>query len=167
MQRLLVLSAFVLLSFLGVHSSYAASRIQSDKANPVAMALDESMSKELPASANAFVIDDEKTEALIQSAIPMESKDVQSPGATKNATKGSERSPFLAFLLSCIPYFTLISGIHRLYLGTSTTTFILYFCTLGGLGCLSLIDSILLLMAALSNDLKGYEDNDHFFMWEK
>ena len=58
-----------------------------------------------------------------------------------------------------------ICGIHRLYLGTEILTFVGYLCTIGGCGILQTVDWILLLIGAINDDIRKYENNSKFFMW--
>lgn len=74
----------------------------------------------------------------------------------KNATTAFVLSIFVGYL-----------GVHRLYLGTTMTTFILYLITGGGCGILATVDDILLLIALIqSSPIDAYIDNPHLFMWQ-
>ena len=74
----------------------------------------------------------------------------------KNATTAFVLSIFVGYL-----------GVHRLYLGTTMTTFILYLLTGGGCGILATVDDILLLIALIqSTPIDAYIDNPHLFMWQ-
>lgn len=75
------------------------------------------------------------------------------------------KNPWVALALNTVAYFTGICGIHRLYLGSKTTIFLLYFCTGGGCGIVQAIDWVLLLMGALNEDIRKYENNDKFIMF--
>ena len=55
-------------------------------------------------------------------------------------------------------------GAHRIYLGTTPQTAILYGVTFGGFGVMVLIDLGHLLF---SHDLEPYRNNPRFFMWGK
>ena len=57
-----------------------------------------------------------------------------------------------------------ILGVHRWYLGTSTTTLVAYVVTLGGFGIVTVIDIIQLITA---KDVSSCFDNPEFFMWNK
>lgn len=59
-----------------------------------------------------------------------------------------------------------VFGLHRMYLGTSTITPLLYMATFGGLfGVLPFIDFVLIVM---SKDVNAtYAHNKHTFMWSK
>lgn len=55
-------------------------------------------------------------------------------------------------------------GIHRLYLGTETMTWVGYILTCGGIfGIVPLVDFIVLIIN--NADLSPYIDNPKFFMW--
>ena len=56
-----------------------------------------------------------------------------------------------------------ILGVHRFYLGTSTTTMIAYVLTFGGFGVITIIDIIQLIIA---DDISPFIDNPKFFMWD-
>lgn len=76
----------------------------------------------------------------------------------------SSKNPWVAWALT----FTAsvgVCGIHRLYLGSSTGIFILYFCTGGGCGIIQTVDWVVLLIGALNDDIRKYENNDKVFMW--
>ncbi len=75
----------------------------------------------------------------------------------------SAKNPWVAWLLTYTGSVG-ICGIHRLYLGTKTSTFIIYFCTGGGCGIVQTIDWVLLLMGAINDDIRKYVDNDKFLM---
>lgn len=55
-------------------------------------------------------------------------------------------------------------GIHRLYLGTKTITWVGYILTCGGIfGIVPLVDFIVLIIH--NQDISPYVDNPKFFMW--
>ena len=76
--------------------------------------------------------------------------------------KKSSKDPMIAFLLA---FFVGELGIHRLYLGTETLTFIGYLLTCGGCGIVSFVDWIVLLIGLVNDDIGKYVDNPKFFMW--
>lgn len=77
--------------------------------------------------------------------------------------KGSKNS-WVAFALA---WFVGGLGIHRMYLGSATGVYIGYILTCGGLGIVSFIDWIILLVDAIGGGAKidDYTDNPAFFMW--
>lgn len=55
-------------------------------------------------------------------------------------------------------------GIHRLYLGTKTMTWVGYILTCGGIfGIVPLVDFVVLIIH--NQDISPYVDNPKFFMW--
>ena len=66
----------------------------------------------------------------------------------------------LAFLLGGL-------GIHRLYMGTKTFTWVGYILTCGGIfGIVPFVDWILLLIKLVGDgDISAYVNNPKFFMW--
>ena len=74
-----------------------------------------------------------------------------------------EKDPVIAWLIS---FPTGMLGLHRAYLGTSTTTVILYIVTAGGiLGIVPMIDWILLLRGIQNGDISKFVGNRRFIMW--
>ncbi len=123
------------------------------------------------ASNSAYVIDDQKVDALVTNAIDLTMTDLavmevpaefmfNSPNQVN-----SEKTAVIAFILC---WAVGVLGIHRLYLGTSTGTFIGYLLTCGGLGIVSFIDWIVLLLEVVGEqDISRFVDNPKFFMWAK
>jgi TM2 domain-containing membrane protein YozV len=73
----------------------------------------------------------------------------------------NQKDPLVAILLDL---FVGGLGIHRLYLGTETLTWVGYFLTCGGIfGLVPLVD--LIVLAVNYNDISPYIDNPKFFMW--
>ena len=74
-----------------------------------------------------------------------------------------KKDPVIAWLIS---FPTGMLGLHRAYLGTSTTTVILYIVTAGGiLGIVPMIDWILLLRGIQNGDISKFVGNRRFIMW--
>jgi len=74
-----------------------------------------------------------------------------------------EKDPVIAWLIS---FPTGMLGLHRAYLGTSTTTVILYIATVGGVfGLVPMIDWILLLRGIQNDDISKFVGNRRFIMW--
>ena len=72
-----------------------------------------------------------------------------------------EKDPLVALLLDI---FVGGLGIHRLYLGTETLTWVGYILTCGGIfGIVPLVD--LIVLAVNYDDISPYIDNPRFFMW--
>jgi TM2 domain-containing membrane protein YozV len=74
---------------------------------------------------------------------------------------GGDKSAVLAIVLD---FFLGGLGIHRLYLGTKTFTWVGYILTCGGIfGIVPLVDFVVLIIN--SSDISEYVDNTKFFMW--
>ena len=74
-----------------------------------------------------------------------------------------EKDPIVAWLIS---FPTGMLGLHRAYLGTSTTTIVLYIVTVGGVfGIVPMIDWILLLKGIQNGDISKFIGNRKFIMW--
>lgn len=77
------------------------------------------------------------------------------------AAAGGQKSFAAALLLN---FFLGGLGIHRLYLGTKTLTWVGYILTIGGIfGIVPLVDLIVLIVH--NKDISPYVDNPKFFMW--
>ncbi len=79
----------------------------------------------------------------------------------------AEKDPIIAFLLTATAGVG-VAGIHRLYLGTETMTFIVYLLTLGGCGIIQTVDAIMLLLVLIDDekDLGPYLNNPEILMWK-
>ena len=102
---------------------------------------------------------------LSDSSITLYPGEAAQPGVrilSKLQLKTSENKKITAFFLAVfLGHF----GVHRLYLGTEPIVPIAYVLTLGGgLGVLPAIDAIVILF---SKDLKKFENNSRFFMWNE
>jgi len=109
-----------------------------------------------------YRINDQAVNQLIDQAAPVSITDFDL--ITDNASEAAgKKSAFIAWALTYS-----IIGLHRVYLGTSTTTFIAYACTLGGFLVLDIVDFALLLVAIIdSKSIDKYVGNDHLFMWNE
>jgi TM2 domain-containing membrane protein YozV len=84
-------------------------------------------------------------------------KNMNSP--TFKDSKSALTATLLSFFLGSL-------GIHRFYLGTKTLTGIGYILTCGGLGIVSFIDFVVLLIRTVENkSIAPFVDNPKFFMW--
>lgn len=82
-------------------------------------------------------------------------------GATAISAAGGQKNFATALLLN---FFLGGLGIHRLYLGTKTMTWVGYILTCGGIfGIVPLVDFIVLIIH--NDDISPYVDNPKFFMW--
>lgn len=121
-------------------------------------------------SSDAYVINDQQVEQLLAQSedvsltvantslleSPQMTASLAGPARVK-ATKEFVPAILLNFFLGGL-------GIHRLYLGTQTLTWVGYILTCGGIfGVVPLVDFIVLIMH--NDDLSPYIDNSKFFMW--
>ena len=74
----------------------------------------------------------------------------------------AEKNAVVAFILA---WFLGYLGVHRFYLGTKTLTGVGYICTAGGCFVVSFVDTVLLLIGLIKDDISKYVDNPKFFMW--
>ncbi|GAB3036506.1 TM2 domain-containing protein [Spirosoma pulveris] len=121
-------------------------------------------------SADAYVINDQQVEQLIA-----QSEDVSLAAVSTNLLESQQMTGNLAgparikaskeFVPAILLNFFLGGlGIHRLYLGTQTLTWVGYILTCGGIfGVVPLVDFIVLIMH--NEDISPYVDNSKFFMW--
>lgn len=118
-----------------------------------------------------YVLNDQQVDALFASStditaeITMQSNDAMNllaSGNNQNATtQVGSKNALTAILLD---FFLGGLGIHRMYLGTKTMTWIGYILTCGGIGGLvPLVDFIVLIVNY--NDISKFEGNPKFFMW--
>lgn len=122
------------------------------------------------ATTSEYVLDEVKVEQMFNQSqdITSEAADIMSQYSLSglnnlnSSTVLGEKKPAVAFIL-CWLLGGL--GIHRFYLGTKTMTGIGYILTCGGLGIVSFIDWIVLLIGLINNDIDKYVDNSKFFMW--
>ncbi len=122
------------------------------------------------ADVSVYVIDDQQIEQLMAqsddislnavSADLLQSEQLTA-GLTGSARVKANKEFVPALLLNL---FLGGLGIHRLYLGTETLTWVGYILTCGGIfGIVPLIDFIVLI---INNDnISPYVDNPKFFMW--
>lgn len=120
------------------------------------------------AGTDSYRIDDNQIESLFAAAEEVTFSDIllndglqEFDMASPTQVKG-EPTPIIAFIIC---WFLGNLGIHRLYLGTATLTFIGYICTLGGFGILACGDWIVLLIGILNDDISKYVDNPALIMW--
>jgi TM2 domain-containing membrane protein YozV len=120
---------------------------------------------------DAYSINDEQVENMFTaSTLVVNSVAVDMAGiptavdfGSTNGTQVSDKNAAVAFILA---FFLGGLGIHRLYLGTKTFTWVGYILTCGGIfGIVPLVDWILLLVGLINDDIGKYVDNPKFFMW--
>ncbi len=124
------------------------------------------------ASGNQYVIDDQKVEQLFTGSIDASSaalsdENMMNAVGGLNASKGTAKfkagdKTFVAAIL--LDFFLGGLGIHRLYLGTATLTWVGYILTFCGIfGIVPFVDFIVLIIH--NDDISPYVDNTKFFMW--
>ncbi|WP_041617610.1 NINE protein [Spirosoma linguale] len=121
-------------------------------------------------SADAYVINDQQVEQLIAQSEDVSLAAVstnllesqQLAGSLTGTTRVKANKDFVAALL--LDLFLGGFGIHRLYLGTQTLTWVGYILTCGGIfGVVPLVDLVVLIIH--HEDISPYVDNSKFFMW--
>jgi TM2 domain-containing membrane protein YozV len=123
-------------------------------------------------TSNDYFLDDQKVEQLFASSVDISltassaamisEKSSQNGMAGANAFYAPGDKNFATALL--LNFFLGALGIHRLYLGTKTMTWIGYILTCGGIfGIVPLIDFIVLIVN--NDDISPFVDNPKFFMW--
>lgn len=110
----------------------------------------------------------ERSEEVVSNDFQTETTSMESSVLDLSNIKSAkdDKSAILAGVL-CFggAFFLGIAGIHRLYLEGGIGVFIGYFCTAGGFGCLTLIDSYILFFKAPKDGLGSYIGCSRFFMW--
>ena len=121
------------------------------------------------AETSQYRVNDDAISSMFVDAIEVSITDaisLQNSGITANFDEffvSSDKNPAVAFILC---WFVGYLGVHRYYMGTSTTTMILYIVTCGGFGIVVTIDWVMILLALIDNgDISSYIDNPKFFMW--
>lgn len=126
-------------------------------------------------AADNYTIDDNQVEQLFSNAhlvIPSAAVDMAGIPSTMDlslpmsTTAVKDKNAAVAFILC---FFLGGLGIHRLYMGTKTMTWVGYILTCGGIfGIVPLIDWIMLLIKLVGDgNISEYVDNTKFFMWSK
>ncbi len=123
------------------------------------------------ASSNEYVVDDQKVEQLFTNSVDASLSSISDNnvmnasgnyGFNNAARYRSSDKNFAAALL--LNFFLGGLGIHRLYLGTATMTWVGYILTFCGIfGIVPLVDFIVLIVH--NEDISPYVDNTKFFMW--
>jgi TM2 domain-containing membrane protein YozV len=123
------------------------------------------------ANGSEYVINDQKVEQLFTNSVDASLSVLSDNKSLLNThqfdfSKGakfqsSDKSFVAAILLN---FFLGGLGIHRLYMGTATMTWIGYILTCGGIfGIVPFVDFIVLIVH--NDDISEYIDNTKFFMW--
>jgi len=124
------------------------------------------------ATGSQYVIDDQKVEQLFTNSVDAsltvlsDNKGLLTSNSQFDFSNGAKfRSSDKSFVVALILDFFLGGlGIHRLYMGTATMTWIGYILTCGGIfGIVPFVDLIVLIVH--NDDISEYVDNTKFFMW--
>lgn len=126
-------------------------------------------------SSSQYAINDQAIEQVFTNCVAMTSQS-DMPGNAENAYLASGLSTTDATAVAKInndksfavalvlDFFLGTLGIHRLYLGTRTITWVGYILTCGGIfGIVPLVDFVVLILN--NEDISQYVDNPRFFMW--
>ncbi len=115
--------------------------------------------------ADQFMVDEFAVETLFETSNEV-SLSMDTAGLFASNSFGAitnEPDAVVAFVLA---WFVGSLGVHRLYLGTNTLTFVGYILTLGGCGIAAFGDWVVLLLAVVGQrELTPYVNNPRFFMW--
>jgi TM2 domain-containing membrane protein YozV len=121
-------------------------------------------------TADDYFVNDQKIEALFNTSEQIDlsvGSETFLAGGNKNVNAkqafyaDGDKNFATALLLN---FFLGALGIHRLYLGTKTLTWVGYILTCGGIfGIVPLIDLIVLIVH--NDDISPYVNNPKFFMW--
>ena len=120
-------------------------------------------------TADDYFVNDQQIENLFSSSEQVDltiSAEAMVAGTVKQVSNQAFFAPgdknFATALL--LNFFLGYLGIHRLYLGTKTLTWVGYILTCGGIfGVVPLIDLIVLIVN--NDDISPYVNNPKFFMW--
>lgn len=121
-------------------------------------------------TAEDYFINDQQVEQLFANSVEISvtsgasllTDSAQQQTAGNKAFYAAGDKNFATALL--LNFFLGFLGIHRLYLGTKTLTWVGYILTCGGIfGIVPLIDLIVLIVH--NNDITPYVNNPKFFMW--
>ncbi len=121
------------------------------------------------ANASSYSIDDKAIDKLFATATETSMISVNtfemgalSANVPSVALASQQKDAVVAIVLD---FFLGGLGIHRLYLGTETLTWVGYILTCGGIfGIVPLVDFVVLIID--NKDISPYIDNPRFFMWQ-
>ena len=119
---------------------------------------------------DAYTVDDNAIEQAFAEAAEVNIADVQlfaddmlGMQNVANLSSASSVNPWVAFALCWVLGGF---GIHRHYMGTSNLMWLYYTITCGGIfGIVTMVDWVVLLIGAATNDISQYCNNDSFIMW--
>ncbi|MCL2683349.1 MAG: TM2 domain-containing protein [Bacteroidales bacterium] len=113
--------------------------------------------------ANDYKLDDASIETLFTEALEMTDFDFNFATASGGSASFNTPNPWAA---AAICWFVGGFGIHRHYLGTSPNMWAIYTFTVCGIfGIVPIVDFIVLIVGAVTNDYSKYVGNTSFFMW--
>ena len=123
------------------------------------------------ATGSQYVVDDQKVEQLFTNSVDAsfaalsDNSLLNAAGAANNSAVAKFRDSDKTFVAAILLNFFLgWAGIHRLYLGTATLTWVGYILTFCGIfGIVPLVDFVVLIVH--NEDISPYIDNTQFFMW--
>jgi len=122
------------------------------------------------ADVSPYTVNDQQIESVFQAAQTVSFTDMSQANlamangmsSTGAAVADAGGKNFAAAIL--LNFFLGGLGIHRLYLGTKTMTWVGYILTCGGIfGIVPLVDFVVLIVH--NQDISPYVDNPKFFMW--
>ena len=121
------------------------------------------------ANASSYSIDDKAIDQLFTTATETSMISVNAftmgtlpANVPSVALASQEKDAIVAIVLD---FFLGGLGIHRLYLGTETLTWVGYILTCGGIfGIVPLVDFVVLIID--NQDISPYINNPRFFMWQ-
>ena len=123
------------------------------------------------ANSSEYVVNDQKVESLFTNSVDASlsvlttNNSILSANGQLNLNAATYRASDKNFVAAILLNFFLgWLGIHRLYLGTATMTWVGYILTCGGIfGIVPFVDFIVLIIH--NDDISPYVDNTKFFMW--
>jgi len=117
------------------------------------------------AGVSKYYIDDNAVESLFSTSTELSIPELSIPGDFGTNDVLLQSGDKNAWVATILCYFFGYLGVHRLYLGSSTGVFIGYLCTGGLFGILYTVDTIMLLIGAIQDDISKYIENTKFVMW--
>lgn len=116
---------------------------------------------------NSYYLEDAEVDALFENAVEVNvidlASDFNAANAFEMASFNADKDALVAWIICWVGG---SFGIHRLYLGTTTGTFLTYLFTCGGCGIVTTVDWFVLLIDGVINEnVDKYIDNPKFIMW--
>lgn len=116
----------------------------------------------LAASAANYTIDETAIDSMFEMAV--EAAPAEAAATASTLQLSATPDPLIATVLGVVPV-TGALGIHRLYMGTSILTFVLYVITGGGFGVVYFVDAVCLVLSYLDNSTAKYFNDPSILMW--